>query len=568
MMNVKLVAAPAAALALVLSACSPGTGPQGGAAHNPLLAYVPAETPYVLANLEPLPDEIVDAWFERARPVLDELQAESAQWRQNQASEPADDPAERLLTAVLEELEGKLDRAGLESLGFDPGGPETVYGLGAFPVMRVALSDPAALQAAIERVLARAALDAPQQNYQGVSYWRIPLGEDGEVPAAVYAAIPGDHLALAVLPDALETELLPLFLGVMKPDASDAAARLAALNQAHGYEPWGSGILDLERLADDFLQPGGMAARMLSTAGAWDAASLPPECTAEIHAILAHSPRMTLGITELGKNTIAYQYRAETPASLAKELMDLAARIPGVGAPAQHLLEFAVGLRVGSARDFLRLKAESIAAEPYRCELLDSLNEGAVKALEKLQQPLPPFVNNFRGLRMAVDELPPEAGTVAEDLHALVALHVEQPQMFVGMAQMMLPDLAALNLAPGEPPVRLPEDLLPLPGLAAWAMMSSSALGLSLGEGEQDRLPPYLDAENAPAGVFLTADYDTSAAANLGYLLHDPDPDNEFAKALSEAWYASGDRSRMTMRFAPDGLVIDERMEFKPIESR
>ncbi len=38
---------------------------------NPLLAYVPADTAYVFADLEPVPAEITDAYVTRFQPVLD-----------------------------------------------------------------------------------------------------------------------------------------------------------------------------------------------------------------------------------------------------------------------------------------------------------------------------------------------------------------------------------------------------------------------------------------------------------------------------------------------------------------
>ena len=59
----------------------------------------------------------------------------------------------RRLAALLDEFEGKLNREGLESLGWDPQSSNVIYGVGAFPVARMGLSDAATLRATILRVL-------------------------------------------------------------------------------------------------------------------------------------------------------------------------------------------------------------------------------------------------------------------------------------------------------------------------------------------------------------------------------------------------------------------------------
>ena len=198
-----------------------------------------------------------------------------------------------------------------------------------------------------------------------------------------------------------EQELLPLFLGLQLPDHSDATARLTKLNAAHGYTPHGSGILDLRRLADRFLQPGTVASRMLADAGAFDAETLPEICVTEIHEIIENTPRVTMGTTELSPSAVAVQYRVETPVSLADQLIALVSRLPSIDDSSNRVLEFAFGMKFGAVRDFLREKATAITNDPYQCEHLSDLNRSAADALANLEQPMPPFVNNFRGLRLS-----------------------------------------------------------------------------------------------------------------------------------------------------------------------
>lgn len=577
----------AAALVLALGACGREEEPAAGAG-NALLDYVPGDTPYLAANLEPLPVDVVDAYLQRVQPVLDEMQTQLSKARADlEAQNPAgvdDNPGEQLALALLRELDGKLSREGLNSLGLDIRAQKVAYGLGAFPVLRMGLSDAAALRATIQRVLDGAGLTVAEQSLQGVAYWRVGPDAHHDTPVGLYLAILEDHLAVGILPAALETEVLPAFLGLQRPAQSDARTRLAELNRTHGYTAHGSAILDLRLLADQFLAADSLTARVLAGSGAYDPASITPECVAEVHGIIDNAPRITAGTTELSATAIAYQYRVEAPATLAGQLTRLAARIPAADAMSTRVLDLAFGIRFGALRDFLREKAEAIAQNPYRCEYLRELNSRAEQALAQLNQPMPPFVNNFQGLRVSLDEIAAGQGGLPAGARGHVALHVEQPEMFLGMAQMFVPDLAALGLKAGEPPLRLPDSLLPVPGLVAFAAMTGDAIGLSLGEGEEAGLAAYLDRDAGPEGMFLSLSYDT--AAYLEYaerLTADQTGDQTGAGADDEEHGAHGrhgaeavaqaarqvfrdmaDRSLTTLQFAPDGLVIDGRMTFKP----
>jgi hypothetical protein len=561
-----------------LTAIEPGAG-------NHLLSFVPEDTPYLAANLEPVPEDVVDTFLTRLQPVMDSMQAQLSKTRAeletyDDALPESGDLEVRLSLAVLQELDGNLSRPGLESLGFDVRSHKVIYGMGAFPVIRLGLSDPASLRATIERVLGNAGITAPEQNFQGIPFWRVSDQNLAESAAGLYLAILEDHLAISMFPPMAENELLPYFLGHEKPVASNAQARLQELNRQHGYTPHGSGILELHKLADQFMQPDAVAARALALTGEFDAATLAPECVTETHQIIDNMPRMTMGTTEMSASAIAVQYRVETPRTLAGQLMDLVSRIPMVEAHSDRILEFAFGMKFGPVRDFLREKANAIVEEPYQCTYLAELNSNAAEALAQLNQAMPPFVNNFRGIRLSLSEFMMSGQSIPENAKGQIAVHVDQPEMFVGMAQMFLPDLSELAITPGDPPVRLPASLIPVPGMVAFAAMSDSAIGLAMGEAEESGLTPFLGHENGPEGMFLSANYDMAA-----YLAHTASMGSQYAvanhanhgetghhageafleiqEAAQQAFSEMADRSHSTLRFSGEGFVADNRMTFK-----
>ena len=551
---------------------------------NSLFDYVPFNTPYIAGNLEPIPDEVINVFLQRFQPVLDSMQNELG--KASQAMEARDaqqhgDDGARLIHAIFQELDGKLSRQGMESLGFDLPSHKVMYGMGAFPVVRIGLSDADDLRATIQRILANSGINTPELDHKGVSYWR--LGDDGagDGSVALYITILEDHLALSILPQIAETDLLPAFLGLEMPGESNAAARLAELNAEHDYSPYASGILDLQSLAEEFINPDSAFARVMAASGEYDPADMTPECTSEIRGLISNMPRMTVGTKELTPAAIAMQYRVETEPSLAQQLTGLVARIPIANPLSQRILEFSFGMRFGAARDFLREKAADIMENPYLCSHFQSINESAAETFAQLNQPMPPLVNNFRGLRLSLSEIT-MSNSIPENGRGLIAVHVEQPEMFVGMAQMFLPDLTELALAPDEPPVQLPASLIPVPNVVAYAALTSEAIGLSVGDGEEDNLPEYLAEKAGPEGVFMSIAYDM-----VKYLEYTPGFDKQFnqaqgetsdldpeqeaalsslkdiANSAQEAYKSFADRSYTTLSLTPEGFVADTRMTFK-----
>ena len=563
----------AGALALMLAGCGkdePAVTDITPEARS-LLAYVPADTPYLAGNLAALPDEIIDLQFQRYAPVTAEAQKVLDDLRAELGSESSADSADRLALAVLSELDGNLSRAGLESLGLDLSNVQAIYGMGAFPVARISLSDAATLRATIERVLANAGVTAEEHRLQDVAYWRAPLDED-EVPLALYAAVLPTHLAVGVLPTGAEAEMLPAFLGLELPADSDAAERLAALNAAHGFTPYMTFTMDLHRLADEFMDADSVTVRALGADAAAELSGMDATCAAEIHGILDRFPRFTVGVSALETHATAFRGILEMPSTLGDRLQALTARIPAIGTAADHVADFAFGIKVGAARDFLRGEAQAVVDNPYRCERLAELNTQARELITQLDQPLPPFVNNFRGFNFSLKALELDSeGMIPREVRGHAAVQVENPQMFVGMAQMFLPDLSEMNLAPGEEPVRVPEYLGTFQNIVAYAALSDDAIGISLGEGEQKGLADYLDRASAPAGMLLAADYDSAAwyrlqRRDLDDILAEGGGANPFidlAKVASDTFEAVNDRHRVEVKFTADGLVFDSRYSYK-----
>ncbi len=561
-----------AVTALAFTACNQEGEVANQSAGNPLLAHVPADTPYLFANIEPTPPEVIDAFMLRLAPSLATAQSLLDDFKiEINTDDPGEHSEARLLSAVLAEFDGKLNREGLESIGLSMESHKVIYGMGVFPVVRIALKDADALRAAIGRIEASSGMTFTQQTAAETNYWKI---SDGSRHGAVYIAILDDHVAFSIFPTAAEEEWLPAFLGQALPaNALGGSGTLAQLNKEKGYSNYGSGFLDLQRMAAELLDENSKTVALLKNTGHYNLADLDPVCASEIKGLIAKAPRMTGGTTELTATTVAMRYDLELDLSLAGKLAALVAQVPVASNSQDKVFSAALGLRMGRVKDFAKEQASAVTAIPFQCEQMKDLNIQAQAMLDALNQPMPPFINNLKGFRVSLDEVDFE-NFKPENTRGIFSLEVEKPQMLVGMAQMFVPGMGDLALEPGADPVELPQELLSFSSgnLQVFAAMGSDSIGFAVGKDKRAELASFMDASADNDGTFFSIDYDMAAPIEFqrkmgrqfsGTGHGDTEELNELVESIQSAYMNWLGRSRVEVSFNGKGLQIDSKMTFK-----
>jgi hypothetical protein len=535
---------------------------------NPLLAYVPADTAYVFAALEPAPKEITDVYVSRFQPVLDVMSKHIDQFRTDYAAgEFQDNEMARFATALFDELGGDLSSESLAKLGISMQAHHAFYAMGVFPVIRLGLSDAQELRNVIARIETKMDFKLPVKELNGTSYWRI--AEDG-MPAGMYIAILDQQLAISAFPVSAEDGLLAAFLGQEMPANSLASSNaLSTMNSKKGYTNYGSGFLDIQKLAEEMLNPDSATRTYLGPDISADFESFDAVCIAETKSMIAKAPRMTAGTTRLTANEIAMRYELEIESSLASGLVALVSDIPAA-TQGDYLLSASLAVQVGKLRNFVLEKVNALVASPFQCEMLQQLNQDAAELVTQLNIPMPPMINNLMGVRIRVDDL--DRTTVPPRGTGLLAIHVDKPEMFIGMASMMVPGFDALDIANQTDPVRIPADMMPMEGLDVFALMGDNAIGVAIGEQNAKDLGEFMAVKPQDKGTFLSVSYDMAKQMEIQLAVSekmgikpggDQSPVEEFSEAVRESYKSMLGRSRVDMRFSGDGLLIDSAMTFK-----
>ena len=560
-----------ASATLVLAACSKDSDETTVAVKentNALLTYVPTDTIYVAANLEPVPEDIIDAYMARFQPVLDILSEEVDKFRADYGSGGYEgNVMATLASAVLDELGGNISVESLENLGITAQSHRVIYAMGIFPVIRIELDDAVKLQEAIARIEAKMGFEIPEKDFNGKPYWHVA---EAGIPVGAYIAILDGHLAMSVFPTNAEDQLLASFMGQDTPSQNLASTNaLAIMNSQKGYSGYGSGYLDLQRLSDEMMDPDSATHNYLGPEIDFDTTDFDEVCIAEARAMVAKAPRMTGGVTRLTADEIGVRYELEIERTLAGTLAALVSDTP-VAVDGDHLLSGSVAVQVGKLRSFILEKANEIVASPFQCAMLQELNQGAVDLAEQLNVPMPPMVNNLMGARVRVDDYEP--GQDPLQGNGLLALHVDKPEMFVGMASMMVPGFEELDLANQKEPVEIPSEMLNMEGVSVSALMSENAIGAALGGQTAKDLKQFMAAKPQDGGTFFSVSYDMARQLEIQQAMAqnwDIDYDvehsevHELADAIKSSYESILGRSRVDVSFTGEGLVIESRMTFK-----
>lgn len=492
------------ALLLALAAC--GKKPD---ADSPL-AFVPADTPYVFANLEPTPQPVLDEWSKMTRDIwplsLDMYR------RMLDKAEQQDAVAVKAARAVLEELSQHVAAGTTEQLGIKGSAHVAIYGIGVLPVLRLQLADPDALRATIARVEAKAGAQLPKAKLADIEHWAMTVDK-----AQFVLAIIGKQLVFSVVPASASDDLRKQVLGLTLPAKPFDPDTLVALNRQYGYTPYSSGYVDIVRFVEFFGNEADPIRRELAAALPGDALpTFDATCKAEVGAIAAKFPRIVMGYTELAPKRMTIHAQLEIEPNLAKEFAASLTGAPGTGAAPEGLLDFAVALPVLKQKSFWQKQAKAAVEKPYACADLAELNEAFAKMKQSLDTTIPPPASDLSGLRVTMNKLDFAAGADKPEVSGKLVVALSNPAGAVAMAQLALPGLKDLKLVADGKPVALPAGVAPASVPPLFLAMNDRALAVSAGAGEEATLEAFLNATAAADSQFMRMHFSGAMYARMG----------------------------------------------------
>ncbi len=458
-----------------------------------LLDYIPADTPilfyYVNDPKHPIPQKFLDKMdniFSSVGEIFKMSFLEGYKGYMTKAN-PDSDPKE--IDAFMDKW---FSEEGFDKLGFAMGETEfAMYAINLFPVVRFNLAKTHAMGDVLDELMAKANEEtadvASKKDVNGATVYQL-----GDKEFQVIISLKGNELVASFAPTREVDNLMPTLFGIDKPAKSLVQSNnyqdtLSKYNYMGNSLVW----LDVRKMADYFVNPSKYDSPMLDMMKVQDNV-LSADCKTEILQIFDKFPRLVSGSTVLDDSNMDSHMIIEMADGLGGKLATLMGRIPAAsGNPA---LSYGFSFDIAAAKTLALEFVTEIETAPYKCEMLTSMNDKAGMIKQKLNQPLPPFVGNFKGVNIVIDELDldlskTDPNEMVKNLKAKVLLAVDNPDALKGMAEMMMPDIQKLGLTIGGEAVNV-SSLIPVSGSQMpvnldfmFMAMGSETIGFSLGEG-------------------------------------------------------------------------------------
>src|SRR6201991_236716 len=465
------------------------------------LAFVPADTPYVLANLDKLDDDAYEAMLSQGNSELPSQVAQMKTLAQDLETKGNAEGA-RLVKAFAAEFDGKTIEAALKNMGLDAKTGSAVYGLGLSPVARVSLADPAAWEAFVGRLETAYGKKLETADAGGQAYRHVTLSDTG---IQLVIATVGKQAVVSLLPADAAQPMIRQALGADRPEKSlQEDGRLADLAKDKGYKDYAVGQVDLTRLlpliatGKDPLFAAFIKQQSAKTGE--PAPVLPASCQTEASRIAARVPSVSFGYTKLDLHHQEQRVDVTLADDITKAFSGLKVELPGLGKDASAPFDVSLALPVEQLRTFFTAQSEAVAAKPFECPAFVSMNDSFAKLGSTMQQAaIPPF-GDIRGVRVVLDSFKPAAaGPQMPTFTGRVLLAPRNPAGLLAMAQATLG--GDLKLAGDGKPAPLPPKLNAMLGMPGWAAMNGQAIVIGLGDGEDAKLDEILMGATADAGL-------------------------------------------------------------------
>ncbi|MDV5391414.1 hypothetical protein [Shewanella xiamenensis] len=525
-------------------------GSSSSASANPLLDYIPADTPVFTGQLKPFP-------------LKNYLQSISSNYQQYSTDSLAqlgdlDSPMAKFFVSIYKQyMDGMKDpTALLKTFGLPNEIKPYFYTLGVVPVLKTDINQIDAFWALLDKAEQESGYTHEKRTLAGIDYRAYSFAEEGSTDKAdLLFAHKDGILTVTFSASSIEPEVLEMALGLKKPAQSLAASgMLQEIIKTHGFmDDSISFINHVEIVKAITSQDGNMLAKQLTKFLAEEgqgedplAQIRTPECRTELTAIAANWPRTVGGLTAF-TSTEKESHMAASFVIESKNQAILTALQKMRGFIPAHLADInstifsmGLGIDVNEVAPSLTAIWDDLQKPQLTCAPLAELQA-------ELSQQSPAMLGMFTGMANGVKGLSvslldykmssQDQEPKLESLDALISLTADNPSMLFNMVKPFAPMLAELQVADNGEPTDLSPLLMLPPELNIKPMLAIKGQHLVVYSGDKGlALANKLASEKPSAnGLYsMSADYGKMFTPVLTLLEMTGEPVPEELQALKD----------------------------------
>jgi hypothetical protein len=450
-----------------------------------ILTYVPTDTVFFFGGLEPVPFQHTLDVFASKYAGLTNREWSTSELGRTLGS-PAAPPAARMLGGLLSEYMRALRDATTtgSTLGVGEQLDAAAYAVGALPVLRIKLADPAAFHAFVDSAEKTANVSAAKNNVDGLAYRAYSLDKPDARKAFgidLVIAVHDGYAVMSLAPPYVRKQALRMVFGIDKPERSLAkAGTLKDMQTRYGYHPVSMGFISHREIMNGLTDPsangfGRMLEQFVKASGHSNTAPSPlsklqtPACRTELMAIADAWPRTVVGYTEYDIDQQPIKMAAQVlveghDTKFLQELRKIRGFVPATlqDHSSKPLAGMGIGLNVDTLAPQLTKLLQSVSSKTYQCRPLKQMQQ----ALQQFQGAgklaiAMAMVSGLRGISAAVMDveghfIPGAPRPDIQNIDGLITISAEHPRNLILAASNFLPMLGTLNLPEDGTAVDLP----------------------------------------------------------------------------------------------------------------
>lgn len=444
---------------------------------NPVLSYIPADTPILSVQLQPFPiksyiNSLSEAYRQYPTDVFEELEQDLEQ--------ESDARAQFFVSLMKSYMASMKDGSTfIQTFGLAENVRNYFYTLGVMPVIKVEIENPDAIWAVLDKAEAESGFTHTKASLKGVDYRSYQLTAEGEQEQVnVIFAVNDSLLTATVTTSFSEASLLETALGVTPVDNSIADTHIIEdIIKKHGFINEGISYINHKEIvtaltSTDGNQLAGQLSKLFEMSNEDPFAELKtPACQQELSAIANNWPRTVAGYDQLDitdkESNIGFRAVFESQNQvLLNAYQKLRGYIPAYAQDIENsVFTLGVGIDINQMVPSLTAIWDDMLTPEYQCAPLAEMQAQMSQQSPGMLGMFTGMANGVKGVGVSLidykisDDID---NPQLESLDAVMTLSADNPSMLFNMAKPFAPELANVQLPANGDAIDL-STIIPMP---------------------------------------------------------------------------------------------------------
>lgn len=453
----------------------------GGADFKTLIAHVPADTPYIFTNKNPLPEEVMDFHLSRGQEIMKMVTSLENKSKAKDDSEGI----EAFFASFLKDVTTKMSEKKLEESGLSLKTTTMVYGLGVSPVIRLGIADKEKLMATIKR--------AEEKSKYKVEFTKcgdydcfVDTKDDNSIAVVILK----DHIAASFFPAKEKDKFIAHLTGKSSPKEAYGTDKWDAFLKENNYKGFGEGFIDLKSLSTT-LKP----MIMEGIAGKSDPKDL-EGCMAVAQDHINNVPEIVMGTKKLDVKNMDYEVVVKTSSDVSTSLQTIANKTNIAQHVVDPIFDFGLNINFMNLREALNQYSNFLinSGEKNKCKSIDP--KEIRKGMGGMMMAMNMGLTQFKSVYGSISNIDLDDKMNPTNVDAYISLGTADPAGLLGMVSMMSPALMGFQVPADGSVVKLPKGAIPSKGKPlppVYLSRSAKSLNIMIGNDK----PVLKDYKNA-----------------------------------------------------------------------